>query len=51
MTSGLDLGMYLLERELSPTVVLKVEKLVKYERRGTVWRAQGLGVGADLTIL
>ncbi|WP_199439756.1 DJ-1/PfpI family protein [Umezawaea beigongshangensis] len=39
VTSGLDLGLYLLERELSPQVALAVEKLIAHERRGTVWRA------------
>jgi transcriptional regulator GlxA family with amidase domain len=41
VTSGLDLGLYLLERELGPRVALSVEKLFAYERRGTVWRATG----------
>lgn len=39
VTSGLDLGLYLLERELGPRVALAVEQLFDYERRGTVWRA------------
>jgi transcriptional regulator GlxA family with amidase domain len=42
VTSGLDLGLYLLERELGPRVALAVEKLIAHERRGTVWRAAGL---------
>lgn len=41
VTSGLDLGLYLLERELGPRVALAVEKLIAHERRGTVWRAAG----------
>jgi transcriptional regulator GlxA family with amidase domain len=41
VTSGLDLGLYLLERELGPRVALAVEKLFAHERRGTVWRATG----------
>jgi transcriptional regulator GlxA family with amidase domain len=41
VTSGLDLGLYLLERELGPRVAHAVEKLFAYERRGTVWRATG----------
>jgi transcriptional regulator GlxA family with amidase domain len=41
VTSGLDLGLYLLERELGPRVALAVERLFAYERRGTVWRATG----------
>ncbi|WP_443031131.1 hypothetical protein [Streptomyces sp. 3213.3] len=34
VTSGLDWGLYLLEREVGPRVT--------HERRGTVWCAQGL---------
>jgi putative intracellular protease/amidase len=41
VTSGLDLALYLLERELGPRVALAVEKLFAHERRGTVWRATG----------
>lgn len=41
VTSGLDLGLYLLEREVSPRVAHAVEELFAHERRGTVWRAQG----------
>lgn len=41
VTSGLDLGLYLLERELGPRIAHAVEELFAYERRGTVWRAQG----------
>jgi transcriptional regulator GlxA family with amidase domain len=42
VTSGLDLGLYVLERELGPRVAHEVERLFEYERRGTVWRATGL---------
>ncbi|MFD9959766.1 DJ-1/PfpI family protein [Amycolatopsis sp. NPDC058986] len=42
VTSGLDLGLYLLERELGPRVARSVEQLFAYERRGTVWRGEGL---------
>jgi transcriptional regulator GlxA family with amidase domain len=42
VTSGLDLGLYLVERELGPRVALMVEKLFEYEKRGTVWRAVGV---------
>ncbi len=38
VTSGLDLGLYLLERELGSRVAVGVEKLIAHERRGTVWR-------------
>ena len=41
VTSGLDLGVYLLERELGPRIAHAVEALFAYERRGTVWRAYG----------
>jgi transcriptional regulator GlxA family with amidase domain len=41
VTSGLDLGLYLLERELGPRVAHAVEKLFAHERRGTVWRNAG----------
>lgn len=37
VTSGLDLGLYLLERQYGPPVALAVEQLFEYERRGTVW--------------
>jgi putative intracellular protease/amidase len=42
VTSGLDLGLYLLERLLGPRVARAVEELFEYERRGTVWREAGL---------
>ncbi|MNX95631.1 Isonitrile hydratase [compost metagenome] len=41
VTSGLDLGLYLLEREFGPRIARAVEKLFEYERRGTVWQARG----------
>ncbi|MEV0459131.1 DJ-1/PfpI family protein [Catellatospora methionotrophica] len=47
VTSGLDLGLYLLDREFGPEAALAVERLFAYERRGTVWRrAANAGVGA-----
>jgi transcriptional regulator GlxA family with amidase domain len=42
VTSGLDLALYLLEREVGPRIAHAVEELLVHERRGTVWRAQGL---------
>lgn len=42
VTSGLDLGLYLLEREVGPRVAHAVEELFAHERRGVVWRAAGL---------
>lgn len=41
VTSGLDLGLYLLERELGPRIAHAVEQLFAHERRGTVWHAHG----------
>ncbi|CAM03538.1 DJ-1/PfpI family protein [Saccharopolyspora erythraea NRRL 2338] len=41
VTSGLDLGLHLLERELGPRVALAVEELFAHERRGTAWRDAG----------
>lgn len=41
VTSGLDVALYLIERELGPQIANAVEKLFEYEKRGTVWRATG----------
>ncbi|MFE9284955.1 DJ-1/PfpI family protein [Streptomyces olivaceus] len=41
VTSGLDLALYLLEREVGPRIAHAVEELFAHERRGTVWRAEG----------
>lgn len=41
VTSGLDLGLYLLERLYGPRIAHAVEQLFQYERRGTVWRQHG----------
>ncbi|OBG31783.1 DJ-1/PfpI family protein [Mycobacterium sp. E3198] len=41
VTSGLDLGLHLLERCYGPRIAHAVEKLLEYERRGTVWRPVG----------
>lgn len=38
VTSGLDLALYLLEREMGPQAAIAVERLFDHERRGTVWR-------------
>lgn len=37
VTSGLDLGLHLLERSYGPRIAIAVEELFEYERRGTVW--------------
>jgi transcriptional regulator GlxA family with amidase domain len=42
VTSGLDLALYLLERDLGPRVAHSVEAMFDFERRGTVWKAQGV---------
>lgn len=39
VTSGLDLALWLLEREFSPDMAVATERILQYERRGTVWRA------------
>ncbi|MGW5107555.1 DJ-1/PfpI family protein [Nocardia sp. NPDC004123] len=41
VTSGLDLGLYLLEREVGPRIAHAVEELFAHERRGTTWRPDG----------
>lgn len=41
VTSGLDLGLHLLDRQFGPQVAHAVEQLFQYERRGTVWRPVG----------
>jgi transcriptional regulator GlxA family with amidase domain len=41
VTSGLDLGLYLLEREYGPRIAHAVEALFQYERRGVVWHNSG----------
>jgi len=42
VTSGLDLGLHLLERAFGPHIALAVEELFEYERRGTTWHNTGL---------
>ncbi|KQL52199.1 thiamine biosynthesis protein ThiJ [Heyndrickxia shackletonii] len=42
VTSGLDVALYVVERELGPRIAHEVEKLFEYERSGTVWCAKGL---------
>lgn len=39
VSSGLDLALYLLEREFGPDLAVATETILEYERRGTVWRA------------
>ncbi len=46
ITSGLDLGLYLLERMFGPRISHAVEDMFEYERRGTVWQDKGLAAAA-----
>ncbi|MBE7680227.1 DJ-1/PfpI family protein [Paenibacillus sp. P13VS] len=46
VTSGLDVALYLVERALGPRIAHAVEQLFEFERRGTVWKAEGV-VRAD----
>ncbi len=39
VTSGLDLGLWLVERFYGPKLAHIIEVQMEYERRGTVWRA------------
>ncbi len=47
VTSGLDVGLYLVERELGPRIAHEVERLFEFERRGTVWRNAGMAPGSS----
>ncbi len=38
VTSGLDLALWLIERYFNSETAHKVESMLEYERRGTVWR-------------
>ncbi|RJX41740.1 DJ-1/PfpI family protein [Paenibacillus pinisoli] len=42
VTSGLDVALYMVERELGPRIAHAVEQLFEYERRGTAWRNTGM---------
>lgn len=42
VTSGLDIALHLVERELGPRIAHAVEQLFEFERRGTVWRNIGI---------
>ncbi|WP_131736851.1 DJ-1/PfpI family protein [Actinomadura roseirufa] len=41
VTSGLDLALHLVEREVGPQIAHAVETLFAHERRGVVWAARG----------
>ncbi|WP_028612341.1 DJ-1/PfpI family protein [Paenibacillus harenae] len=47
VTSGLDVALYLVERELGPRIAHAVEQLFEFERRGTVWREAGMAPGSQ----
>ncbi|UAK30867.1 DJ-1/PfpI family protein [Nocardia asteroides] len=38
VTSGLDLALWLVQRELGSDIAVAIEEIMEYERRGTVWR-------------
>lgn len=42
VTSGLDVSLYLVERDLGPQIANAVENLFEYEQRGTEWKAEGM---------
>ncbi|GAA3017694.1 hypothetical protein [Streptosporangium longisporum] len=44
VTSGIDMALYLLEREVGPQIAHGVERIFRHERRGTVWRPAGPAV-------
>jgi transcriptional regulator GlxA family with amidase domain len=46
VTSGLDLALYLVEREVGPRVAGEIERYFAHERRGVVWRATGTAPSA-----
>lgn len=50
VTSGIDVALYLVERELGPRIAHAVEQLFEYERRGTVWRETGRTPGSHKTM-
>ncbi|BCB89660.1 glutamine amidotransferase [Phytohabitans suffuscus] len=41
VTSGLDVAIYLLERDFGSHIAHAVEELFEYERRGTTWKSTG----------
>ncbi|MEU7922072.1 DJ-1/PfpI family protein [Micromonospora zamorensis] len=41
VTSGLDVALYLLERDFGSQAAHAVEELFEYERRGTTWKTTG----------
>jgi transcriptional regulator GlxA family with amidase domain len=49
VTSGIDLGLYLLERLHSSQLAIATEELFEFERRGTVWKSASTANSADRT--
>lgn len=41
ITSGIDLALWLVEREAGAALALELERHLEYERRGAVWRRPG----------
>lgn len=39
VTSGLELALHLVRRELGADLAVRIENLIEYERRGTVWQS------------
>ncbi|MEC0240126.1 DJ-1/PfpI family protein [Paenibacillus dokdonensis] len=50
VTSGLDVALYLVERELGPRIAHAVEQLFEYERRGTVWSEKGIAPNSRIVL-
>jgi Transcriptional regulator containing an amidase domain and an AraC-type DNA-binding HTH domain len=50
VTSGLDVALYLVEREIGPRIAHAVEQLFEYERRGTVWREEGMAPSSHMAV-
>ncbi|SFS52434.1 DJ-1/PfpI family protein [Saccharopolyspora flava] len=42
VTSGIDVGLYLLERDFGPRIAHAVEQMIEHDRRGTTWKNTGL---------
>ena len=44
VTSGIDMALHLVERELGSRIAHGIEQAIRHERRGTVWQSTGLSV-------
>jgi transcriptional regulator GlxA family with amidase domain len=44
VTSGIDMALYLVERELGSQIAYGIEQGMRHERRGTVWQSTGRSV-------